>query len=173
MNVGKETVIHVLSEVIVISGVAIHFHRKTNKLQERIDKLEHVILSQEDEIKGLRQKLSQMDMNLRGTFNDIYQRLDKKTVRFDEKNIQPRQPRQTIQTTKSIKNPVLPLKSVKPSIAVINTQDTQDTENTQDTQDSQGFNDSDKNTDNEDSVSETESQLDREIIQELQELKAL
>ncbi len=170
MNVGKETVIHVLSEVIVISGVAIHFHRKTNKLQERIDKLEHVILSQEDEIKGLRQKLSQMDMNLRGTFNDIYQRLDKKTVRFDEKNIQPRQ---TIQTTKSIKNPVLPLKSVKPSIAVINTQDTQDTENTQDTQDSQGFNDSDKNTDNEDSVSETESQLDREIIQELQELKAL
>ena len=64
MSIGKQQIIHIASEVVIITGISIYFQLKVRNLNNAIERLENKIEQQDQVIQNHEQLLLRIMNNL-------------------------------------------------------------------------------------------------------------
>jgi len=73
MSIGKQQIIHIVSEVVIITGISIYFQLKVRNLHSTIEKLENKIEQQDQVIQNHEQLLLRIMNNVDSMNNNIFE----------------------------------------------------------------------------------------------------
>ena len=73
MSIGKQQIIHIVSEVVIITGISIYFQLKVRNLHSAIERLENKIEQQDQVIQNHEQLLLRIMNNVDSMNNNIFE----------------------------------------------------------------------------------------------------